>query len=97
MTLGISIKCYYSERHYAECRIIFIVMLNVLMLCVSMLNVVMLSVVSPLTLSLKHPIQNIEGKIFLRIFVNTDPVHQNFFTPAIEEHVLEINAVKQLS
>jgi hypothetical protein len=39
------IECHYTERHYAECRISFFVMLNVLMLSVVMRNVVMLSVV----------------------------------------------------
>ncbi len=37
--------CHYAELHNAECRVLFIVMLNVIMLSVIMLNVVMLSVV----------------------------------------------------
>ncbi len=37
--------CYYADYHYAECRILFTVMLNVVMLNVVMLNVVMLSVI----------------------------------------------------
>jgi hypothetical protein len=51
--------CHYAERHIAECRVLFIVMLNVIMLIVvmlnvvmpsvAMLNVVMLSVVAPLS------------------------------------------------
>ncbi len=40
MTLSIITLC-----HYAECRVLFITMLNVIMLSVVMLNVVMLSVV----------------------------------------------------
>ncbi len=39
------IECFYAERHYAECRDLFIAMLNVVMLSVVMLNVVMLNVV----------------------------------------------------
>jgi hypothetical protein len=35
--------CYY----YAECRNLFIVMLNVIVLCAVMLNVIMLSVMAP--------------------------------------------------
>jgi hypothetical protein len=34
------IECHYAKRHYADCRISFIVMLNVVMLSVIMLNVV---------------------------------------------------------
>ncbi len=45
--------CHYADRHYAECRVLFIlsvvmlsvVMLNVFMLSVVMLNVFMLSIV----------------------------------------------------
>jgi hypothetical protein len=44
--------CYYADWHYAECRILFtfmlnVVLLSVIMLSVVMLNVVMLSVVAP--------------------------------------------------
>ncbi len=37
--------CYYPEFHYAECPILFDIVLNVVMPSVIMLNVVMLSVV----------------------------------------------------
>ena len=40
-----SITTLYLEYHYAECRDLFIVMLNAIMLSVVMLSVVMLSVV----------------------------------------------------
>ncbi len=40
MTLGISIKC-----HYAECRVLHIVMLNVIVLSVVMLRAIMLKVI----------------------------------------------------
>ncbi len=48
MTLSIAtlcIECFFPEGHYTECRISFIVMLNVFMLSVVMLIVVMLIVV----------------------------------------------------
>jgi hypothetical protein len=54
MTLSIndtqhySIECYYAGYHYAECRVSFIVMLNVIILSVVILNVVMLRVVASL-------------------------------------------------
>jgi hypothetical protein len=56
MTLNIATlctKCHYADHHYAECRISFIVKLNVVMLSVIMLsavmmNVVMLNVVAPI-------------------------------------------------
>ncbi len=35
--------------HYAECRVLFLIMLNVIRLGVDMVNVVMLSVVAPAT------------------------------------------------
>ncbi len=38
--------CHYAEWRCAECRDLFIVMLNVIMLSVDMLNVIMLSVVA---------------------------------------------------
>jgi hypothetical protein len=46
------IECQYDEFHNAECRILFIVILNVIMLSVVMLNgntlsVFMLNVVAP--------------------------------------------------
>jgi hypothetical protein len=54
MTLSIkdtehnSIECYHAEYRYAECRVPFIVTLNVIiMLSVVMMNVVMLRVVMP--------------------------------------------------
>ncbi len=40
-------KSPYAECHYAESRILFIVMFSVVMLSVVMLSVVMLSVVAP--------------------------------------------------
>jgi hypothetical protein len=40
MALSITMLC-----HYAECRILFIIMQNVIMLSVTMLNIVMLSVI----------------------------------------------------
>jgi hypothetical protein len=57
-TLGITTFC-----HYAECRVLFIIklnviMLNVIMLNVSMLSVVILSVVAPLS----HPRRVGEGQ-----------------------------------
>ncbi len=52
-TLGITTFC-----HYAECRVLFIIKLNVIMLNVSMLSVVMLSVVAPLS----HPRRVGEGQ-----------------------------------
>jgi len=54
MTLSIAtlyIECHCTERHYAECRISFIFMLNVVMLSVIMMSVVMLNVVAPLRAS----------------------------------------------
>ncbi len=36
----LSTECYYADYHYAECRDLFIVMLNAIMLSVVMLNVV---------------------------------------------------------
>ncbi len=44
-TLSIRIMGHYAECCYAEFRVLFIVMLNVVMLNVVMLNAVMLSVV----------------------------------------------------
>jgi hypothetical protein len=40
MTVNITIFCHYAERHYAECRVLFIVMPNVIILSVVVLNVV---------------------------------------------------------
>ncbi len=62
MTLNITMLC-----HYAECRILFIVMLNVFMLSVIMLSIVMLriimvSVVAPTRL---HFLLLVEDKSFL--------------------------------
>ncbi len=37
--------CYYGEWQYAECRVLFIVMLSAIMLSVIMLSVIMLSVI----------------------------------------------------
>ncbi len=39
--------CNYADGHYAEYRILFTVLVNVVMLSVVMLNVVMLSVIAP--------------------------------------------------
>ncbi len=54
VTLSITLLWKYAEHHYAECCILFIIMLNVIMMCaiiqyvmgVVMLNVFMLSVVN---------------------------------------------------
>jgi hypothetical protein len=59
MTLSITTLCHYAEYHCAECRDLFIVMLNVIMLSVVMLrvimlNVIMLSVVAPSKQTLKN-------------------------------------------
>ncbi len=50
---------YYAEYRCADCRDLFIVMLNVIMLSVIMLSVVMLSVVilSVVMLSVVAPLQ----------------------------------------
>ncbi len=45
MTLGITTLCHYGEWLCAECRILFIVMLNVVLLIVAMQSVIMLSVI----------------------------------------------------
>ncbi len=45
MTLNLTILCHYDERRYADHRILFIAMLNVIMQSVIMLNVMMLSVI----------------------------------------------------
>jgi hypothetical protein len=47
MTLSITTLCHYIECLCAECRNLFMAMLNAIMLSVFMLNVVMLSVVVP--------------------------------------------------
>jgi hypothetical protein len=44
-TLSIMKLCHYAEWHCAECRDLYIAMLNVVMLSVIRLNVVMLSVI----------------------------------------------------
>ncbi len=56
--------------HYAECRVIFIVMLsvnmlNIIMLSVVWLNVVMLSVVAPLVGSIQGTLSKGEGLVWL--------------------------------
>jgi hypothetical protein len=43
MTLNITVLC-----QYAECRILFSILLNIIMLNVVMLSVIMLSVIAPL-------------------------------------------------
>ncbi len=48
MTLSMMKLCHYPEFHCAECRNLFIGMLNVIMLSVVRLNVFMLSVVAPI-------------------------------------------------
>ncbi len=40
MTLNITMLCRYAKSHYTECRIVFIIMLNVIMLGVVKLSVV---------------------------------------------------------
>ncbi len=47
MTLSITKLCYYADSHCAECRNLFIGMLNVVMLSVIRLNVFILSVMAP--------------------------------------------------
>jgi hypothetical protein len=48
MTLSKTMIFHYAECcHYAECRVLFIIMLNVIMLNVVMLSVIMLSAVVP--------------------------------------------------
>ncbi len=44
MTVSITMLSHNSECHYAECRILFNIMLNVVMLSVILLNIDMLSV-----------------------------------------------------
>jgi hypothetical protein len=44
MTFSIKDTQHYAERHNVECRIIHIVMLNVIMASVTMLNVIIASV-----------------------------------------------------
>jgi hypothetical protein len=44
MTLSITTLNRYGECHSAECRVLFIVMLNVIILNVFMLNVIILNV-----------------------------------------------------
>jgi hypothetical protein len=48
MTLIITMICHDVEWNYAECGILFFIMLSVIVLNVVMLSVVMLSVVAPL-------------------------------------------------
>jgi hypothetical protein len=45
MTLSITMLCTYAVYHYAERRILFIIMMNVIMLSVVMPNVVILSAI----------------------------------------------------
>jgi hypothetical protein len=45
VTHSITTLCYNAERRYAECHILFIVMLSVVMLTVVMLNVFMPNVI----------------------------------------------------
>ncbi len=44
MTPNITI-CQYTEFHYAECHVLFIVIINVMMLSVVTLNFIMLKVI----------------------------------------------------
>ncbi len=55
MTLSITKLCHYAEYHCAECRDLFIGMLNVFIITVIRLNVIMLSVVG-LKVSFKRTI-----------------------------------------
>jgi hypothetical protein len=50
MTRIITTLCFYNERHYAECRVLLVVILSVIMLNVVMLMliVVMIGVVAAL-------------------------------------------------
>jgi hypothetical protein len=45
MTLSVMRLCHYAERHCAECRDLFIGMLNVILLNVVLLSVIMLCVI----------------------------------------------------
>jgi hypothetical protein len=45
VTVSIHDKSITMLCHYAECRILFIIMLNIIMLSVIMLSVIMLSVI----------------------------------------------------
>jgi hypothetical protein len=59
MTLSITDTQHSNALHYADCHILFIVMLsvfmlNIIMLNVVMLNVVMLSVVAPFLSTQSH-------------------------------------------
>jgi hypothetical protein len=45
MTLSIAMLYQYNDSHYADCRISFIAMLNVIILSVILLFVIMLGVV----------------------------------------------------
>jgi len=47
MTLNTTTLCYYAERCYAECNVLFIVMLNIIVLSAVFLIIIMLSVVGP--------------------------------------------------
>jgi hypothetical protein len=40
MTLIITMICHYAEWNYAECRILFSILLSVIVLSVTMLNVI---------------------------------------------------------
>jgi hypothetical protein len=85
--------CYHVEFHYAECRILFTIMLNVVMLSVVMLSVVMLSVImlsviilSVVMLSVGAPIFPRKG--FCRFLFRADVINIfccNFFAPQLTE------------
>ncbi len=47
MTLSITTLCNYAERQFAECRVLFLALLNVILLSFNMMNVIMPSVVMP--------------------------------------------------
>ncbi len=52
-----------AEGRYAECRVLFTMMLSVIMLTVVILNVVMLSVVAPLKVAICQSFEEEEKKV----------------------------------
>jgi hypothetical protein len=73
MTLRIAMLCHYAEWCYAECGILFIIMLNVIMRCAVMLNVIMLSVVAPfieIDCKLLLLVECIQSKVLVLQFIS---------------------------
>jgi hypothetical protein len=69
MTLSITALCHHVEYHYAECRILFVFMLN----DVFMLNAIMLSVVAPFTNDLPIQTQKLLNlELYELYFLNKD-------------------------